>query len=106
MKNLFQGHSGARYSLVYSSMMMSILNALPEEVSAVTKSWLQRWCLFSWEIKGMEGLKKGFHNRRHPERTDYYRIIEGSFEEFESSYPELFEEKYGYLRREEVSKVI
>ena len=43
---------------------------------------------------------KGFYNRRHPERTDYYRIIEGCFEEFERSYPELFEEKYGYLRGE------
>ena len=38
---------------------------------------------------------KGFYNRRHPEKTDYYRIIEGCFEEFERRYPELFEEKYG-----------
>ena len=50
---------------------------------------------------------KGIYNRRHPERpvpecfyqgTDYYRIIEGSFEEFQRSYPDQFEEKYGYLR--------
>ena len=40
---------------------------------------------------------KGIYNRRHPERTDYYRIIEGSFDEFERSYPDQFEEKYGYL---------
>ena len=43
---------------------------------------------------------KGIYNRRHPERTDYYRIIEGSFEEFERSYSEQFEEQYGYLRTE------
>ena len=43
---------------------------------------------------------KGIYNRRHPERTDYYRIIEGSFEEFERSYPDQFEDKYGYLRTE------
>ena len=43
---------------------------------------------------------KGIYNRRHPERTDYYRIIEGSFEEFERTYPDQFEEKYGYLRTE------
>ncbi|MDZ4384593.1 MAG: hypothetical protein U0940_03815 [Nitrospirota bacterium] len=36
---------------------------------------------------------KGFYNRRHPERTDYYRIIEGNFEEFERSYSEQFEER-------------
>src|SRR3990167_611574 len=43
---------------------------------------------------------KGIYNRRHPERTDYYRIIEGSFEEFQRSYPDQFEDKYGYLRTE------
>jgi len=43
---------------------------------------------------------KGIYNRRHPERTDYYRIIEGNFEEFLRSYPDQFEEKYGYLRTE------
>ena len=51
----------------------------------------------------------GIYNRHHPERTDYYspieafedrRIIEGTFEEFERSYPDQFEEKYGYLRTE------
>ena len=43
---------------------------------------------------------KGIYNRRHPERTDYYRIIENSFDDFERSYPDQFEEKYGYLRTE------
>jgi len=43
---------------------------------------------------------KGVYNRRHPERTDYYRIIENSFDDFERSYPDQFEEKYGYLRTE------
>ncbi len=48
----------------------------------------------------MAKLVKGIYNRRHPERTDYYRIIEANFDEFERSYPDLFEEKYGYLRTE------
>ncbi len=48
---------------------------------------------------------KGMYNRRHPERTDYYRIIEGSFEEFQRSYPDQFEEKYGYLRTEVMKAV-
>ena len=43
---------------------------------------------------------KGIYNRRHPERTDYYRIIENSFDDFERTYPDQFEEKYGYLRTE------
>ena len=43
---------------------------------------------------------KGIYNRRHPERTDYYRIIESSFDDFQRSYPDQFEEKYGYLRTE------
>jgi len=41
---------------------------------------------------------KGIYNRRHPERTDYYRIIENSFDDFERTYPDQFEEKYGYLQ--------
>lgn len=40
------------------------------------------------------------YNRRHPERTDYYRIIEANFEEFERQYPDLFEDDYGDLRKE------
>ena len=47
-----------------------------------------------------EAVKQGIYKRRHPERTDYYRIIEGSHEEFKMSYPDLFEEKYGYMRAE------
>lgn len=48
----------------------------------------------------MAKVIKGIYDRRHPERTDYYRIIEANFDEFERSYPDLFEEKYGYLRAE------
>ena len=48
---------------------------------------------------------KGIYNRRHPERTDYYRIIESSFDEFERSYSDQFEEKYGYLRTEVMKAV-
>ncbi len=31
------------------------------------------------------------YKRRHPERTDYYRIIESRFEELEGIWPECFE---------------
>ena len=40
------------------------------------------------------------YKRRRPERTDYYRIIESRFEELEGIWPECFEQKYGYLRKE------
>ena len=40
------------------------------------------------------------YRRRHPEKTDYYRIIEANFEEFERTYAEIFEADYGYLRTE------
>ena len=40
------------------------------------------------------------YKRRHPEKTEYYRIIEANFEAFERNYPELFEEDYGYLRKD------
>ena len=42
------------------------------------------------------------YKRRRPERTDYYRIIESRFEELERMWPECFEQKYGYLRKEVV----
>ncbi len=45
-------------------------------------------------------MERAVYNRRHPEQTDYYRIIEANFDEFESRYPDLFEEKYWYLRTE------
>ncbi|MGA1871519.1 MAG: hypothetical protein ACMUJM_23580 [bacterium] len=38
--------------------------------------------------------------RRHLERTDYYRLIEANFEEFERKYADMFEADYGYLRAE------
>ena len=40
------------------------------------------------------------YKRQRPERTDYYRIIESRFEELEEIWPECFEQKYGYLRKE------
>ena len=40
------------------------------------------------------------YKRRHPEKTEYYRIIEANFEALERNYPELFEEDYGYLRKD------
>ena len=46
----------------------------------------------------MGELVSGKYTRRHPERTDYYRVIESSFDEFERAYPEQFQEKYGFLR--------
>ncbi|MGA1871987.1 MAG: transposase zinc-binding domain-containing protein [bacterium] len=40
------------------------------------------------------------YRRRHPERTDYYRLIKANFEEFERKYADMFEAEYGYLRAE------
>ena len=40
------------------------------------------------------------YKRRNPEKTEYYRIIEANFEAFERNYPALFENDYGYLRKE------
>ena len=45
------------------------------------------------------------YKRRRPERTDYYRIIESRFEELERMWPECFEQKYGYLRKEVVRAI-
>ena len=45
------------------------------------------------------------YRRRHPERTDYYRVIESRFEELERMRPECFEQKYGYLRKEVVRAI-
>lgn len=44
--------------------------------------------------------KTRVYKRRRPERTDYYRIIESRFEELERMWPECFEQRYGYLRKE------
>ena len=44
--------------------------------------------------------KARVYKRRRSERTDYYRIIESRFEELEGIWPECFEHKYGYLRKE------
>jgi hypothetical protein len=45
------------------------------------------------------------YKRRRPERTDYYRIIDSRFEELERMWPECFEQKYGYLRKEVVRAI-
>ncbi len=45
------------------------------------------------------------YKRRRPERTDYYRIIESRFEQLERMWPECFEQKYGYLRKEVVRAI-
>jgi hypothetical protein len=50
--------------------------------------------------KDMAKVIKGIYNRRRPERTDYYRIIESYFDAFEKRYPDLFENNYGFLRKE------
>lgn len=39
----------------------------------------------------MAEVIKGVYNWHRPERTDYYRIIDSSFEGFERGYPDLFE---------------
>ena len=42
----------------------------------------------------------GFYHRRHPERSDYYRLLESGFEAFARNWPEDFELRYGFLRKE------
>ena len=42
----------------------------------------------------------GFYQRRHPERSDYYRLLESGFEAFARNWPEDFESRYGFLRKE------
>ena len=42
----------------------------------------------------------GFYRRRHPERSDYYRLLESGFEAFARNWPEDFESRYGFLRKE------
>ena len=50
-------------------------------------------------IEEMPQVVEGVYKRGHPERTDYYRVIEGYYQEFENCYTERFEEKHGYLRK-------
>ena len=47
----------------------------------------------------------GFYRRRHPERSDYYRLFESGFEAFARNWPEDFEASYGFLRKEVQSAV-
>ncbi len=47
----------------------------------------------------------GFYRRRHPERSDYYRLLESGFEAFARNWPEDFEARYGFLRKEAQSAV-
>ena len=47
----------------------------------------------------------GFYRRRHPERSDYYRLLESGFEAFAQTWPENFEARYGFLRKEVQSAV-
>ena len=45
------------------------------------------------------------YRTRHPECSDYYRLLESCFEEFERNWPEDFEARYGFLRKEVQSAV-
>ena len=47
----------------------------------------------------------GLYRRRHPERSDYYRLLESGFDEFARNWPEHFEARYGFLRKEVQSAV-
>ena len=47
----------------------------------------------------------GFYRRRHPERSDYYQLLELGFKEFVRNWPEDFESRYGFLRKEVQSAV-
>ena len=42
----------------------------------------------------------GLYRRRHPERSDYYRLLESGFEGFARNCPEDFEARHGFLRKE------
>jgi hypothetical protein len=42
----------------------------------------------------------GFYHRRHPERSDYYRLLESGFEAFARNWPEDFESRYGFFLKE------
>lgn len=53
----------------------------------------------------MNKTEKGIYNRRHPERGDYYRMIEAHYEEFERCYGDLYEEKQGFLRNEVLKSI-
>lgn len=53
----------------------------------------------------MVGVMSDKNARRHPERTEYYRIIESSFDEFERIYGDQCEEKYGFLRSEVMKSI-
>ena len=43
--------------------------------------------------------------RRHPEHSDYYRLLESGFEVFAGNWPEDFEACHGFLRKEVQSAV-
>ncbi len=53
----------------------------------------------------MAKAKSPIYFRRHPERTDYYRIIEAWFDTFFHYYPDHLQEKFGYLRQEVLKAV-
>jgi len=42
----------------------------------------------------------GFNHRRHPKRSDYYRLLESGFEAFARNLPEDLESRYGFMRKE------
>ena len=47
----------------------------------------------------MAKVKKPIYFRRHPEKTDFYRILETWFETFFHYYPEQLKEKFGCLQQ-------
>ncbi|MCP4295281.1 MAG: IS91 family transposase, partial [Proteobacteria bacterium] len=53
----------------------------------------------------MNKTEKGVYHRRHPGNSDYYRMIEAHYEEFERCYEDLFEEKRGFLRNEVLKSI-
>ena len=46
-----------------------------------------------------------FYRRGHPEHSDYYRLLESGFEAFARNWPEDFEARHGFLRKEVQSAV-
>ena len=44
------------------------------------------------------GSKTSFYRPRNPEASSFFKVVRDHFDEFESVYPERYQDKYGYWR--------
>jgi len=49
-------------------------------------------------LKERESMLKGIYQPRHAKATALFQCISNHFEEFESVYPEKYQERYGFYR--------